>query len=139
MRKALWTIVLLASALACQEANAACHVMDYSRTAIIKQMGGGQTKQLLKIYRTEGFNCYIGNHGSSFGPFQLHYGGRHNSRGNRGNGLGDVFTQQTGLNARDPHTVPAQIRFMKRWGLSHGGFSSNIWHGSKGHKVRHRR
>jgi len=132
MRKALWMVALIASAaLSCQEANAACHVMDTSRTSIIKQMGGGQTK-LLKIYRTEGFNCYIGNHGSSFGPFQLHYGGRHNiGVGNRGAGLGDVFTKQTGLNARDPHTVPAQIRFMRRWGVAHGGFSSSIWHGTR--------
>jgi len=132
MLKTFWSaLIIFASAgLSCQEASARCHVMDTSRTTIIKQIGGGQTRQLLKIYRAEGFNCYIGNHGSSFGPFQLHYGGRHNiGAGNRSAGMGDVFTRQTGLNARDPHTVPAQIRFMRRWGLAHGGFSSSIWHG----------
>jgi len=119
-------------------ANAVCHVIDISRTAIIKQIGGKQTKQLLKVYHTEGFRCYIGNHGSSFGPFQLHYGGRHNTRGNREAGMGEVFTRQTGLNARNPSSVPAQIRFMKRWGLAHGGFSSEIWHGLRGrHHVRY--
>lgn len=125
------TAVCLSSS---SDAAAVCHVVDVSRTAVIKEMGGKQTKQLLKVYRTEGYRCYIGNHGSSFGPFQLHYGGRHNSQGNRSAGLGEVFTRQTGLNARNPNTVPAQILFMKRWGTAHGGFSSNIWHG-----LRHRR
>jgi len=135
-----WVLILATVVLTClsfQEAFAGCHIMDVSRTAIIKEMGGRQTRQLLKVYHTEGFHCYIGNHGSSFGPFQLHYGGRHNTRGNRDAGMGEVFTRQTGLNARNPSTVPAQIRFMKRWGASHGGFSSTIWHGLRGGRGRH--
>ena len=115
--------LVLAFACLCQEAKAKCHAHGHSSEAIIREIGGKQTKQLLKVYHSEGLNCYIGNHGSSFGPFQLHYPG-----------MGDTFTRQTGLNARNRSTVPAQIRFMKRWGNSHGGFSSNIWHG-----LRHRR
>jgi hypothetical protein len=50
--------------------------------------------------------------GSSFGPFQLHYGGmvpgipRLNHPG-----LGDEFTAETGLNASDPSTWQAQVGF----------------------------
>lgn len=42
---------------------------------------------------------WIGDQRSSFGPFQLHYGGI--SASNPQSGLGDTFTQKTGLNARD--------------------------------------
>jgi len=111
----------------CPEANAKCHVFDHSRVSIIRQLGGKQTNGILRVYRSEGANCYVGDHGSSFGPFQLHYGG----------GMGDTFTRQTGLSARNPSTVPAQIAFMRRWGNSHGGFSSGIWHGLRHHNVGH--
>lgn len=121
--------ILALTYFSCQQTMAACHIADYSREAVIRKMGGVQTQELLRVYRAEGRHCYIGNHGSSFGPFQLHYATRSASRGNRGAGLGDVFTKKTGLNARDPNTVPAQITFMRQWGRSHGGFSSKIWHG----------
>ena len=55
---------------------------------------------------------FIGDMGSSFGPFQLHYGGmvpgipRLNHPG-----LGDEFTAATGLNASDPSTWQAQVGF----------------------------
>jgi murein DD-endopeptidase MepM/ murein hydrolase activator NlpD len=42
---------------------------------------------------------WVGDQRSSFGPYQLHYGGV--SQANPGSGLGDTFTQKTGLNARD--------------------------------------
>src|SRR5947209_887504 len=43
---------------------------------------------------------WVGDHGSSFGPLQLHYGGVA-SGGNAVAGLGDAFTAETHLNARD--------------------------------------
>lgn len=53
---------------------------------------------------------WIGDQGSSFGPFQLHYGGISNL--NPGSGLGDAFTQKTGLNARDiANTWRTQVDF----------------------------
>nr|WP_318655115.1 hypothetical protein [Methylocapsa sp. RX1] len=61
---------------------------------------------------TGGDSNLIGDMGSSFGPFQLHYGGmlpdvlRLNN-----SGLGDEFTAATGLNASDPSTWRAQIDF----------------------------
>lgn len=58
----------------------------------------------------EGLHTYIGDNNSSFGPFQLHYGGRA-SGGNAVGGLGDAFTKQTGLDARDQSTIAQQIDF----------------------------
>lgn len=53
---------------------------------------------------------WIGDQNSSFGPFQLHYGGV--SRVNPQSGLGDTFTQKTGLNARDiANTWKQQVDF----------------------------
>src|SRR6266498_4517442 len=50
----------------------------------------------------EGRSNYTGDKGSSFGPFQLHYGNVAPG-GNAVGGLGDEFTKQTGLDARDPN------------------------------------
>jgi hypothetical protein len=79
----------------------------------------------VKVAMSEGLNTYVGDNGSSFGPYQLHYGNVA-AGGNQVGGLGDTFTQQTGLDARDPATIQAQIDFTldqaKRsgWGPWHG-------------------
>ena len=53
---------------------------------------------------------WIGDQGSSFGPFQLHLGGI--SRQNPQSGLGDTFQQKTGLNVRDiANTWRQQVDF----------------------------
>ena len=57
----------------------------------------------------EGDGDHKGRHPSSFGPFQLHYGGV-NSRFPHG-GLGDVFTHVTKLNARNSSSWQAQVDF----------------------------
>lgn len=84
----------------------------------------------LRVARSEGLHGYVGDEGSSFGPFQLHYGNVA-SGDNRVGGLGDTFTRVTGLDARDPRTVDAQIQFAlseaKRTGWG-------PWHGWKGDK-----
>lgn len=64
----------------------------------------------VKVYRSEGAGAYVGDNGSSFGPFQLHYGNVAGG-GNAVAGLGDEFTRRTGLDARDPKTVNQQIDF----------------------------
>lgn len=112
------------------EAHKACHHhAALSWNGLIDRLGGPQAPQLKSIYLHEDpNNCWVGDHGSSFGPFQLHYGG----------GLGDIFTRQTGLNARNRNTVPEQIAWMRRWGAYHGGFSSSIWHGLRGRSGHHR-
>ncbi|WP_424362961.1 hypothetical protein [Methylocystis parvus] len=79
----------------------------------------------LRVAKSEGLNEYTGDGGSSFGPFQLHYGGVA-SGGNRVAGLGDDFTKATGLDARDPNTWKAQVDFAldhaakHGWGAFHG-------------------
>jgi len=81
------------------------------------------------VAKSEGLNGYVGDRGSSFGPFQLHYGNVAGG-GMAVSGLGDTFTRQTGLDARDPATTKQQIDFAMEqaarggWGPWHG------WHGS---------
>lgn len=56
---------------------------------------------------------WIGDQETSFGPFMLHYGG----------GLGDVFTQKTGLNARDiANTWKQQVDFSLTWARDVSGW-----------------
>lgn len=137
-----WGLVIsifAATVSLCQQAEAAaCRVTAHSWTAMIEKHGDGQTKALQRIYRTEGLSCYVGDVGTSFGPFQLHYG--KGGRGNKSRGMGNLFTEQTGLHAQNRSSVPSQIRFMVRWGAIHG-FSSDIWHGLRGghapHHFRH--
>lgn len=64
---------------------------------------------------------WIGDQGSSFGPYNLHYGGI--SRQNPDSGLGDTFTQRTGLNARDiANTWKQQIDFALTWAKQVSGW-----------------
>jgi Chaperone of endosialidase len=51
-------------------------------------------------------NQYSGDSDTSFGPLQLHYTGdpKHPA-------MGDNFTRDTGLDARDPSTIPAQLKY----------------------------
>jgi len=75
----------------------------------------------LLTYSKEGASGYVGDGGSSFGPFQLHRGGPGSQ--------GYLFEHETGLNLADQSTVGAQIAFVRRHVERAGGFSSNIWHG----------
>lgn len=85
----------------------------------------------LRVAQSEGLNSYVGDQGSSFGPFQLHYGGIAPGA-NSVPGLGDEFTRQTGLDARDPGTITAQVEFALRkaiqngWGAFHGAARAGI-------------
>ena len=85
----------------------------------------------LKVAQSEGLNSYVGDSGSSFGPFQLHYGGIAGG-GNSVPGLGDDFTAATGKHASDPSTVKDQIDFAldhvakNGWGDFHGAATLGI-------------
>ena len=69
---------------------------------------------------------WVGDHGSSFGPFQLHYGGLAGG-GNGVAGLGEAFTRDTGLRASDPSTWRQQVD----WSLEHARRSGwTPWHGA---------
>jgi hypothetical protein len=81
---------------------------------------GVDPNALLKIYGTEGASAWFGDGGKSFGPFQLYTGG----------GLGNVYH---GSRERSATGVEDQARFVARYGKSHGGWSSDVWHGLRGH------
>lgn len=87
----------------------------------------------LRVAASEGLNAFDaskpdrgGDGGSSFGPMQLHYGGRNPDMPHAG--LGDEFTKATGLDASDPATWPQQIDFALKWAKSHGW---GDWMGAK--------
>lgn len=83
--------------------------------------------QAVRVWSSEGRRTYTGDRGSSFGPFQLHYGGV--APGMMQTGLGDEFTRRTGLDARDPSTLEAQIKFSMKE-VARGGWGP--WKGWKG-------
>lgn len=82
------------------------------------------------VAKSEGLNTYNGDSGSSFGPYQLHYGGVAGG-GNSVSGLGDTFTKETGLDARDAKTAHQQVDWVMQ-GLSSGRFDWTPWHGAAG-------
>ncbi len=87
---------------------------------LIRQSFGDRAGYAGTISRLEsGYgSSYVGDGGSSFGPFQLHYGGVNKDMPHPG--LGDEFTKETGLDARDPKTVPDQIKFVSDYTAKHG-------------------
>lgn len=106
---------------------------NYIRQAAV--MRGIDPDIALRVAKSEGFSSYIGDQGTSFGPFQLHY--KNNIPGLSNAGLGDKFTEMTGLDARDPSTVQKQIDFAldqakkDGWGAWHGAAKAGIspWQG----------
>ncbi len=97
----------------------------YIREAAIKRRINPDVA--VAVARSEGLNNYIGDKGTSFGPFQLHY--KNNIPGLSNAGLGDEFTKATGLHARDPNTVKQQVDFALDQALR-GGWGP--WHGYRG-------
>lgn len=81
----------------------------------------------LKVAQSEGLGAsYLGDAGSSAGPYQLHYGSVSSQFPH--SGLGDLFTKDTGLNARDPSTWKAQVDWVMDYVSTHGW---NDWSGAK--------
>jgi hypothetical protein len=87
----------------------------------------------VKAFNHEGLSVFNpnapdrgGDEGSSFGPFQLHYGGMSKSMPHAG--MGDDFTKATGLDARDSSTWKQQTDFVMDH-LAKGG-SWSPWMGA---------
>lgn len=80
---------------------------DYIRKAAIAR--GIDPEVALKNAAGEGLYKYVGDDGSSFGAFQLHYGGMSPKYPSKG--LGDEFTRKTGKHASDESTWKEQIDF----------------------------
>lgn len=75
-----------------------------------------------RVYKSEGAGGYVSKtdfdkagNPNSFGDFQLHYSGDPKRPA-----LGDIFSKETGLDARDPATTAAQYRFIAKWVKTHG-------------------
>jgi phage-related minor tail protein len=99
-------------------------VAEYIKTAASAR--GIDPTIALKVAMSEGLRSYVGDSNSSFGPFQLHYGGV--APGKLAvPGMGDDFTRVTGLDARDPATVKRQVDFSLDKALT-GGWSP--WYGA---------
>lgn len=83
----------------------------------------------VRVRRSESEKGFVGDNGTSFGPFQLHIGG----------GLGDTFITQTGLDPRNSSTWQAQVDFALQqasqtgWAPFHGAAKAGIstWEGIK--------
>lgn len=101
-------------------------VAEYIRQAAMRR--GMDPDVALQVAKNEGLNGYVGDGGSSFGPYQLHYGGVAKG-GNAVGGLGDIFTKRTGLDARNPDTWQAQVDFSLDE-AKRGGWKP--WHGWTG-------
>jgi hypothetical protein len=89
-------------------------VADYIRRAALARKIDPNIA--LKVAGSEALNVFDPNQpdrggdlGSSFGPFQLHYGGMTPSMNRPG--MGDDFTKATGLHASDPSTWRQQVDF----------------------------
>jgi hypothetical protein len=71
----------------------------------------------MAVAKSEGFNSFSGDNGTSFGAFQLHV-----TPGGRGHAVGDQFKSLTGLDPSDPGNEHEGIMFAMEWAKRHG------WH-----------
>jgi hypothetical protein len=75
----------------------------------------------MRVAKSEGFNEFLGDNGTSGGAFQLHV-----TRGGRGRAVGDEFRKQTGLDpldrANERQTIVFALQEAARsgWGAWHG-------------------
>lgn len=82
---------------------------------------------MVKVAKSEGFDKFLGDNGTSGGAFQLHV-----TPGGRGRAVGDQFRAKTGLDPLDPANERAGIQFalddIKQNGLAayHGAARVNL-------------
>jgi hypothetical protein len=116
-----------ATAVAAGQQNAATPVETAIRQSAVKY--GVDPDVAVRVASAEGGTSdwgSPGDSGGSFGPFQLHYG--HTAPGgNYVSGLGDTFTAETGLDARDPKNGSAATDWAMRYVSQHGW---GPWHGA---------
>lgn len=95
--------------------DAAGEHADYIR-GLAKRLGI-DPRVAVAVAKSEGLDNPVGDHGTSFGDYQLHYGG----------GLGDIFTKQTGLDARDPKNWKSADEWALKYAQRNGW---SPWHGA---------
>lgn len=103
----------------------------YIRAEAIKR--GMDPNVAIQVAKSEGlYNWKSSIPGEeSYGPFQLHYGGRGQKGGLAQPGLGDKFTSTTGLDAADPANWQSGVRFALDEAMKSGW---GQWYGWKGDK-----
>lgn len=103
----------------------------YIRAEAIKR--GMDPNVAIQVAKSEGlYNWKSSIPGEeSYGPFQLHYGGRGQKGGLAQPGLGDKFTAKTGLDAADPANWQSGVRFALDEAMKSGW---GQWYGWKGDK-----
>jgi len=103
---------------------------EFIRAEAIRQ---GQNPDVwVALAKSEGFSQYNGDPDAtgkptSFGALQLHYPGVGR---NTADGLGTRFTQETGLDARNPETERQQIVWGMQYAKTHGLADWHGWYGS---------
>ena len=79
------------------------------------------------VAKSEGLGAFVGDRGTSFGDFQMHFGGS-GIRGLNAGGLGDVFNRtHPGIDARDPKNWRAVDEWALGYAKKHGW---GDWHGA---------
>jgi hypothetical protein len=89
--------------------------------AFIRQVApqyGIPAEDAIRVWSGEGRSAYVGDHGTSFGPYQLHIGG----------GLGNDFIQTYKADLRDPNTWQQQVLYTMAYVQRHGW--NGQWHGA---------
>jgi hypothetical protein len=105
------------------------------REAWIRQMAASMNIDpdiAVRVAKSEGFNAYSGDNGTSMGDFQLHV-----TPGGKGKAVGDQFRAATGLDQNDPKNERAMDEFALKnaaangWGDYHGAARVGIgqWQG----------
>lgn len=100
-----------------------------SHVAYLRQVAvanGLDPDKFVALANGEGLKNGVGDDKSSFGDFQLHYGGLSSQYPNAG--LGEEFTAATGLDARDPSSWQAQARWVAQY-ISKNG--AGKWSGAR--------
>lgn len=100
-----------AAAAAPKEAGSVAEMSDYIRKSAAAR--GIDPDTAIQVAKSEGLYHWKSTipGEESYGPFQLHYGGRGQKGGLAKPGLGDAFTKQTGLDAADPANWKAGVDF----------------------------
>jgi hypothetical protein len=95
-------------------------VVDYIKASAVAR--GIDPDIAVRVAASEGLGGYVGDHGTSFGPFQLHRGGA--------GSVGTEFEKHTGLNLQNRGTWKSQVDYALSTAARQGWSAWHGWHGS---------
>lgn len=106
------------SATASTQAGAGAFTSQAEKEAFIRQSAakaGVDPNVAMAVAKSEGFNSFTGDNGTSFGAFQLHV-----TPGGRGRAVGDQYKELTGHDPSNPQNERETIMFAMEWAKRHG-------------------